>query len=101
MNEANKEKEEDVAETAPMVRCTLATPSLPPAIIEEMEEMTLRLGFNQTVGTKLVDYQGIDSPWTQASLSDEVIAIICKMTCRPGRLVSRKTPDRGNQFFPG
>ena len=59
MSEANKQKEEDVAETAPMVRCTLATGSLSPIIIKEMEEMILRLGFIETVAMKLVDDQGI------------------------------------------
>ena len=46
---------------------------------------------------KLVDDQGIDSLWTLASISDEDIATICGMICRPGRFVSEKTPDRRNQ----
>ena len=47
---------------------------------------------------KLLDDQGIDSPQTLASLSDEDIATICNMICRPGRLVGGKTLDRGNQI---
>ena len=42
-------------------RCTPAAESLPPTIIEEMEQMFLGLGFSQTVVQKLVDDQGIDS----------------------------------------
>ena len=40
--------------------------------------------------------QGIDSPWTLASLSDEDIAISDDMICRFNGLMSGKTPDRGN-----
>ena len=58
--------------------------------------MLLRLGFSQTVAMKLVDDRGIDSPWTVASLSNEDIAAICDVICRPGGLVSGKTLDRGN-----
>ena len=47
---------------------------------------------------KLVEDQGIDSPWTLVSLSNEDIAIICNVIHRPGRLVSGKTLDRGNQI---
>ena len=61
--------------------------------------MFLRLGFSQTVAMKLVDGQGIGSPWTLASLSDEDIATICDVIHRPSGLVSWKTPDRGNQIF--
>ena len=60
--------------------------------------MLLRLGFSQTVAMKLVDEQGIDSPWTLDSLSDEDIAATCNMIGRPGGLVSGMTPDRGNQI---
>ena len=63
-----------------------------------MEEMFLRLGFSQTVAMKLVDDQGIDSPWTLASLFDEDIVTICDMIRRPGGLVSGKTLGRGNQI---
>ena len=76
----------------------LAAPSLPQTFIKEMEEVFLRLGFSQVMVLKLVDDQGRDSPWTLVSLSDVNIATICKMICKPGRLVSRKTPDRGNQI---
>ena len=69
---------------------------MPPTVIEEMEEMFLRLGSSQTVGMKLVDDQG--SSWTPASLSDKDIASICNVTIRPGGLVSGKTPDSGNQI---
>ena len=75
-----------------------AAPSQPPTIVKEMEEIFLRLGFSQAVVLKLVDGQGIDSPWTLASLSDEDITIICDIICRPSGLVSGKTPDRGNQI---
>ena len=57
----DKQKEEHVAETAPPARYTPAAESLPPTIVEEMEEMFLRLGFTQTVAMKLVDNQGMDS----------------------------------------
>ena len=39
-----------------------ATTSLPLTIIEEIEEMFLRLGFSQTVAMKIKDDQEIDSP---------------------------------------
>ena len=77
LSEANKQKEEDEASTVPPARCTLVTPNLPPTIVKEMEELIVRLGFSQAVVLKLVDNQGIDSPWTLASLSDEDIANIC------------------------
>ena len=73
-------------------------PSLPQTIVEDMEEMFLGLCFSQAVAMKQLDDQGIDSPWTLASLSDEVITAICDMIHRPGRLVSGKTLDRGNQI---
>ena len=62
-----------------------------------MEKMFFRLGFSQAVVLKLVDYQGIDSPQTLASLSDEEITEIFDIIYRPGGLVSRKTPDRGDK----
>ena len=77
---------------------TPAAPSLPSTVIEEMKEMSLRLGFSQAMVLKLVDDQEIGSPWTLASLSDEDIAAICIMIHRPGGLVSGKTPDRGNKI---
>ena len=49
LHEANNQGEEDEAVT-------------------EMEEMFLRLVFSQAVVLKLVDDQGIDYPWTLASL---------------------------------
>ena len=56
------------------------------------------LCYQIAVATKLVDAQGLDCPWTLASLSDEDLTIICNMIQRPGRLVSRKTSDSGNQI---
>ena len=50
---------------------------MPPLTIEdEMQEMFLILGFSLMVAKKLVEDQGIDSPWTLASLSDENITAI-------------------------
>ena len=40
--------------------------------VKEMEAMFLRLGLSQTVAMKLVYDQGIYSPWTFASLSDDL-----------------------------
>ena len=79
-------------------RCIPATESLPPTIVEEMEEMFLRLGFSQTVAMKLVDDQEIFSSKTLASLSDKDIAAICNVIRRPDGLVSGKMPERGNQI---
>ena len=84
--------------TVSPARCMPATESLPPTIIEEMEEMFFRLGFSQTVAMKLVDYQWIHSPWTLASISDEDNATICGVIRRPGGLMRRMMPDRGNQI---
>ena len=56
------------------------------------------LGFSQTVVLKLVDNQGIDSPWTLIILSDKYIAAICDLIHRSGDLMSGKTSDRGNQI---
>ena len=57
-----------------------AAPSLPPTIVKEIEEMFLRLGFSQAVVLKLVDDQGIDSPQTPASLSDELNGLMSGKT---------------------
>ena len=73
-------------------------PSPHPTIVKETEEMFLRLGFSQAVVLKLVEDQGIDSPWTLTSLSKEDIATICDMIHRSCGLVSGKTLDRGNQI---
>ena len=80
------------------VACALVATSLPLTIIKEMEEMSLRLDFSQTVAKKLVDNRGIVLPQTLASLSDEDIATIWDMINRPGGLVSGKTLDRKNQI---
>ena len=55
------------------------------------------LRFTQTGTYKLVGDQGIDSPWTLASLSDDDTTTICDMIRRPG-LVSSDTADRGSQI---
>ena len=97
-SEADKQKEEDVAEMMPLVRHALGAPRLPPTVIKEMKEMFLRLWSSQIVAIKLVYGQGIDSPWTLASLSDEDIIAVCNVIHRPGGLVSGKTLDKGNQI---
>ena len=51
------------------------------------------------VAQKLVDDQRIDSPWTLANLSDNNITKICDVIRKPGGLVGRRTPNRGNQIF--
>ena len=79
---ANKEKEENEVVTVMIGRFALATESLPPNIIEEMEKRFLRLGFPQTL----------------ASLSDEDITMIWDVIRRPSGLVSDKMLDRGNQI---
>ena len=57
-------------------RCTPATEKMLLTTVREMEEMFLRLGFSQTVAQKLVQDQGMDSPHTPASFSDEDITAI-------------------------
>ena len=98
LSEANDQGEEGEAVKALPVACTPAVPSLPPTKVKEMEEMFLSLRFSQAVVLKLVEYQGIDSPLTLASLSDDNITAICDVIYRPGGLVSRKTKGRGNQI---
>ena len=78
-------------------RHALAAESTPLTIVKEMEEMFLRLGFNQTVAQKLVEDQGIDSQWTLACFSDEDITTICDVMRRSEGLVGRRTPERGDQ----
>ena len=56
------------------------------------------LDFSQTVAIKLVADQGINSSWILASLSHEDIVAICDVIHRPRKLVSGKTPDRGDQI---
>ena len=65
--DANKQKEEDVAETALLEVCMMTTPSPQSTIIKKVKEMFLRLGLSQTVATKLVNDQMMDSPWTLTS----------------------------------
>ena len=62
-SEADKQKEENKDNTAPLVTHAPVTESLPPIVIEEMEEMFFKLVFSQTVVMNLVDDQGIDFPW--------------------------------------
>ena len=76
----------------------MAAPNPPPTIFEEMQEIFLRLVFSQSLALKLVDDQGIDSPWTLASLSNEDIAAMYNVIHRPVGLVSGKTSNRGNQI---
>ena len=77
--------------------CMPAAECQPLTIKNQMQGMLLRLRFSQTVIQKLVKDQGIDSPLTLASLSDENITVICDGTRRPGGLVSERMPDRWNQ----
>ena len=98
MSEGNNQGEEEEAVKVPLAACALATPSLPPIVVKEMEKMFLRLGFIKAVVLKLVEDKGIDFPQTLASLSDEDIATIYDMVCRPCGLVSGKTLDRGIQI---
>ena len=84
LSEADKQKEADVAKIASLARWAMAPTSPSPTITEEIGEM-LRLSFTQRMAMKLVDDQGIDSPWTLASLSDNKIANICDMIRRHSR----------------
>ena len=79
-------------------RCAPATESMPQIINEEMEEMLLRLGFSKMVAQKLLENQGIYSPWTLASLFNEDTTVICDIIRRPGGMMGRRTQDRGNQI---
>ena len=95
MNEPDDQGEEEEAVMAPLVACSPVAPT----VFKEIEHMFLRLGFGQAVVLKLVDDQGINSPWTLASLSDEDIEAICDVIHRPNGLVSGKTPGRGIKFL--
>ena len=77
-----------------LTRFAPATESLQTTIIQEKEEMLLRLGISQMVAQKLVDNQGSDSPCYLASLFDEDITAICDVIKRPSGSVSCKTPER-------
>ena len=70
---------------------------LPLIIDKERQLMFLRLGFSQMVAQKIVEFQGIDSPWTLACHSDDVSAI-CAVIRRSGILVSGGTSDRRAQI---
>ena len=64
LSEANNQGEKKEAVKVPLTAHALAMPSLPPTVVKKMKEMLLRLGFSQAVVLKLVENQGIDSPWT-------------------------------------
>ena len=68
--------------TVLLVSHAQATESPPPTILEEIEDMFLILASTQSVDTKLVDDQGIESPQSLASLSDKDIASICNVIRR-------------------
>ena len=95
---ANKDKEKEDVVTVMLGRNVPATESPLLTTVEDMNEMFLRLRFSQTVAMKLVDDQGIVSPWTIASISDEDIATVWDVIRRPGGLVSSKMPDRENRI---
>ena len=97
-SEAKNQGKEEEAVIVLLIACALAAPNPAPTIVKQMEEMFLRLGVCQAVVLKLVDDQGIDSPWTLASLSNEDIAAIYNVIHRPVGLVSGKTSNRGNQI---
>ena len=73
---------------------TIGKPAL--TIKEQMQKMFLRMFFCQTVAEKLVKDQGIDSPQTLTSLSDEDISAICDLIKRSGSFIDVRMPDRGN-----
>ena len=65
MDEENEEDEEDVATV--VLGCHIPATKRPPPITRgDMQEMFFRLGTQ-----KLVEDQGMDFPWTLASLFDE------------------------------
>ena len=64
-----------------------------PNITDDMQMMFLRLGLSQMVAEKPVDDQGIDSPQTLNSLSDEDIGASHDVVIRPGGLVGGRMPD--------
>lgn len=97
-NGANKKKEEDEVVTVMLQRCTPAAESPPPTIFKEIEEIFVRLGFNQMIAQKLVEDQGIDCPQTLAGLSDEYITTIYDIIRRPEGLIDWRALDRGNQI---
>ena len=61
-----------------------------------MRTMFIRLMFIKTVVEKIVDNQGIDSPETLSSLSDDDIASICDAIKRSSDLVTGEMSDRAN-----
>ena len=99
LSEADNQEEEEVAAEVPPAACTPAIPSPSPMVVKEMEEMFLRLGFSQAAVLMLVEDQGMNSPWTLASFSDEDITIICDMIYRPGGLVNRRTLLEATRFL--
>ena len=101
-SDAAEQEEEDEDDPVPLVRCTPPAESQSLTITKEMEEIFLRLGFSLTVAMKLVDDQGIDSPWTLASLSDKEIANICNVIRRAWRFSEWEDSIQGEpDFYPG
>ena len=70
----------------------IASPTF--TVKEKMQEMFVRLLFNQMVAKILKD-QVIDSTGTPASLSDENIIANCNMS-RTCSLISGRMPERGD-----
>ena len=70
--EEEKEKEEEEEEVVTVMngKHKPAPESPPLTIVEEMDEMFLKLGCSKIVTQKLVDDKGKDSRWILASLSD-------------------------------
>ena len=63
--------------------CMPVIENLPPTFDNEMQMMFIRLGFSEIKAKKLVKDQGIDSPQTLASFSDEVVNVICEVLRKP------------------
>ena len=51
---------------------------------QKMDKIFFRLESSQTVALKLMEDQGIDSPWILSSLSDKDMTTICNVIRRPG-----------------
>ena len=75
--------------------CGPAIESPPPTTNVQMQVMS----FSQIVAEKIAKDQGIDFPQTLASISDEVIAMICEVIRRTGGLAVKRIPDSGIRFL--
>ena len=62
MSETNDQRGEEEAVKVSLAAHVPAATKPPPTVIKAMEEMFLRLVFNQAVVLKLMKDQGIDSP---------------------------------------